>query len=331
MEFLNLCSIRKGIQFLLIVFVSLLLFACQGEEDKKTYTTVGVVNLSPVLEPIFGGFKEGMKEFGYVEGESITYIYQGATGDIDALNEAVQGVIDGGADIILSLSTPATVAAKAVIADAGIPVIFVPVTDPVGADLVDSLIHPGGDITGITIGMQERRRLEWLTRIAPDIEQIYIPYNPDDPSPVGALASIEETAVKLGVTLLPIEVRTEDEVVQAISNIPTDADAIMLLPDSFLSLHTDKIVEAANEKKIPLTVPSDVQVEAGALMAYSFRFAESGKQAARLADQILTGISPSDLPVETAEFFLVINMDAANNIGLKIPNDVLQQADTIIR
>ncbi|MFC1975999.1 ABC transporter substrate-binding protein [Chloroflexota bacterium] len=313
----------------LFIITGLLLAACGG--GQKTYT-IGVINIVPVLDSTLVGFKEGMTELGYIEGENITYVYEGATVDMGKLDSVAQGLVAADVDLILSITTPATQAAQRATATTDIPVVFVPVTDPIGAGLVDSLKQPGGNITGVTFGIQEARRLEWLVQIVPTIEQIYIPYNPEDQSPVLALETLSEAAMKLGVELITHEVRNLEEVMVAIENIPEEADAIFLLPDSLVATRASDLVEAATELQLPTSGANAEVVKAhGVLISYAMGQISSGKQAARLADQIFQGIKPADLPVETAEFYLAINLKTAEAIGLDISDEILLQADIIVR
>jgi putative ABC transport system substrate-binding protein len=311
------------------VVLGLLLTACGA--GKKNYT-IGVINIVPALDSTLDGFKEGMAELGYIEGENITYIYEGATTDIDQLDLVAQGLVEANVDLILSITTPATQAAQRATTNTDIPVVFVPVTDPVSAGLVDSLRQPGGNITGVTFGIQEGRRLEWLVQIVPTIEQVYIVYNPDDPSPVLALEAASEVAAQLGVELITREVRSPEEITAAIENIPEEADAVFSMPDSLVSTRVSDLIEAATELELPTSGANteDVKIR-GVLTSYSMEQTSSGKQAARMADQIFQGIKPADLPVETAEFYLAINLRTAEAIGVDISDDILLQADIIVR
>jgi putative ABC transport system substrate-binding protein len=207
-------------------------------------------------------------------------------------------------------------------------VVFVPVTDPVGAGIVDSLRNPGGNITGITFGAQEARRLEWLIQVAPTIEEIYVPYNPDDRSAVLALEVVSEAAVALGVELITHEARNNEEITAAVENTPGEADAIFLLPDSLLGGRATEFV--ALQLPTSAANPGDLTMH-GVLTSYGVEQSSAGKQAARLADQILQGVKPSDLPVEMADFYLAINLKTAKAIGLDVPYEILQQADIIVR
>jgi putative ABC transport system substrate-binding protein len=312
------------------IALTLLLPACLPPLP-PTYT-IGVINLSPLQETTVEGFKKGMTDLGYVEGENITYLYEGATDNIDELDAIARGLVEKDVDLILSITTPATQAAQRATAGTDIPVVFIPVTDPVGADLVDSLMHPGGNITGVTFGSQEGRRLEWLVQVAPTIEKIYVPYNPKDQGTVLALEVASAAATKLDVDLITHKVRDPEQVADAIENIPEKADAIFFLPDSLTNARVDDWIKAAIELGLPTSAPNLAAIEDGHLTAYGIDLAASARQeAARLADQILQGIKPADLPVETAEFFSAVNLKTAEAIGLEIPDEVLLQADIIIR
>jgi putative ABC transport system substrate-binding protein len=290
-----------------------------------------VINLSKNLDASVEAFKEGMTELGYVEGENITYIYEGAVG-IDQLDAVAQGLVEADVDLILSLTTPATLAAQRATADTDIPIVFAPVTDPVGPGIVDSLTNPGGNATGVTYSTQEGRRLEWLLQVVPTIEQIYIVYNPEDQSPVLALETVSETATQLGVELITREATNQEETKAAFENIPEEADAIFFLPDGVVNDNLDGWLEIAIELGLPTSVPNMVMVERGHLTTYGFDLIILAReQAARLADQILRGTKPADLPVEMADFFSALNLRTAETMGLDIPDEVLRQADIVIR
>jgi putative ABC transport system substrate-binding protein len=321
----------QWIIFILTAALSLPIIACSRTRLQETYT-IGVVNLSPLQEGTWVGFKEGMADLGYIEGENVTYLYEGATDNMDRLDPVAQGLVEADVDLILSITTPATQAAQRATAGTDIPVVFVPVTDPVGAGLVDSLRHPGGNITGVTPGTQEGRRLEWLIRVVPTIEQVYAPYNPKDRSAVLALGTVRKAAKTLGIEIITRKASTPEQVAAAFENIPEDADAIFFLPDSLINARVDDWIETAIELELPTSAPNLVAVEGGHLTTYGIDLEVAARQkAARLADQILQGIEPADLPVETAEFYSAINLKTAKAIGIDISDEVLLQADIIIR
>jgi putative ABC transport system substrate-binding protein len=320
---------RHIIVMTVLVVLGSLLSACgAGGPEART---IGVISIVPNLVNTLEGFKEGMAELGYVEGENVTYLYEGATTDMHRLDSVAQALVETDVDLILSITTPATRAAQRATAGTDIPVVFVPVTDPVGAGLVDSLRQPGGNTTGVTFGIQEGRRLEWLVRIVPTIEEIYVPYNPQDQSPVLALETLSEAATKLGIELITCEVRNPEEIMPAIENIPEEADAIFFLPDSLVATRMSDLIIAAVELQLPTSGANVEIVKDGLLTSYGMEQISSGKQAARLADQIFQGVKPADLPIEMAEFYLAINLRTAEAIGLDISDEVLRQADIIVR
>jgi putative ABC transport system substrate-binding protein len=234
--------------------------------------------------------------------------------------------------MILSVTTPATLAAKQATAGTGLPVVFAVVTDPVGAGIVDSMPRPGRNITGVAFGLQEARRLEWLIHIAPEVRQVYVPYNPNDKSPVLALKTIRNAAAKLGVNLITFKVHDNETLNKAVMNIPAEADAVFPLPDSLLGTRFTDLMTGAIKRKLPTSIPNISRVkEHNALSAFGFDQHSCGKQAAQLVDQIFKGARPADLPVETAEFYLAVNLEVANKIGLTIPDEILRQAKIIIR
>ncbi len=324
----------KFVQYLLMVLLfimtSLFLVAC-GEKEPETFS-VGIVSTAPLFDQVIEGFKDGMTEAGYIEGENLTYVYDGPLGFEPAVLDAtVQKMVEAEVDLILSFGTPGTTAAQQGTQGTAIPIVFVPLTDPVGAGFVESYRHPGGNITGVSTGGIEAARLDRLVKIAPDVEKVYIPYNESDASPVTALEEVREAASNLGVELVAVAVNDENEVIAAIENMPDNVDAIFLLPDSLVVSQFEHFLKTSFELQLPLTTPVPGHVKAGMLFHFGPQLHAAGFQTARMADQILQGTSPGDLPVEISEFFLTINLQTAEDIGLDISDDILEAASEIVR
>jgi putative ABC transport system substrate-binding protein len=319
--------VRKCFAVLSILGV-LSLAACGTTKPRAV--TIGIVNYSAPLDAIVDGFKEGMAEAGYAEGEKVTYLYDGAVSSIDALDPAIQKLVAERPDLILALTTPAAQKAKAATQGTKIPVVFAPSTDPVSSGLVDSLTHPGGNLTGIRTGGSSAKGLSWLLAIAPGTKTLFVPHDPDDSSSVVGLHELEAAAAPLGLEIRVVEVRTAEEFTAAMDAMPADVDAIFMLPAGLFTSGTPKFVEVSIARKLPILSIAR-QCERGVLISYGHDYRPIGKQVARLAQQILNGTPPADLPVETPDWYLCINLQTAQAIGLDIPNDILQQADTIIR
>jgi len=326
----------KFTKLISLIFVFTLLVACSPTSETETtdtetsVSTVGVINIASILDPVVDGLKVGMSEFDYVENETINFIYNGAVSR-DNLETEIQSLIEQEVDIIVSLTTPASITAKSLTEENQIPVVFVPVNDPLGAGIVSDLVNPGENITGIISGASETRRMEWLLTVAPDSTRIYYPYNPDDPSPVRTLEAFEELTGELDIEIVPFEVSTVELLEDAINNIPDDIDAIYLPSDSRVGSALSDWIAIAEERELPMSGSSQAHVNAGVLSSYSYSPYEAGRQSARLVDQILRGTDPGSLPVETAEPLFSINLVAASAIGLEIPENILIQSNILIR
>jgi putative ABC transport system substrate-binding protein len=196
---------------------------------------------------------------------------------------------------------------------------------------MEDLTKPGGNMTGVSLSQNQARRLELLLGMAPNTGRVFVPYNPEDAAAVSAVAQIHEIAPGLGVELVEGIARNDGEVTALLNNMPENIDAIFLVPDSIVNARINDILAVALDRKLPVSGPSTAQVEQGALTTYGFIHHKAGEQAARYANQILKGADPGELPVETAIFFLSINLSTADAIGLEVPEDILRQAEIIIR
>jgi putative tryptophan/tyrosine transport system substrate-binding protein len=312
----------------LAVLALLCLTACTT--SKPEHYVIGIVNLSPSLDAVVEGFQAGMDELGYTVGENVSYIYDGAVLDIDALDPAVQRLMEADVDLMLALTTPAALSAKKAVEGTDVPVIFVPVTDPVGSGLVESLAHPGGSVTGIRTGGSIGKGLDWLLAAAPGISRLFVLHNPADDSSTLGLEELSGHAAALGLDLVVAPVRTADAFDAALASVPEEVDAIFVLPSGFFSARGARFAEAALAHLLPTVSVSPLH-RAGLLMSYGLDYYEAGKQASRLTALVLRGAVPADLPVETAESYLGINLQTARAINLDIPDDIVGQADHIIR
>jgi putative ABC transport system substrate-binding protein len=296
----------------------------------QTYT-IGVINYTPALDTTFDGFKAGMAELDYVESENITYIYNGILDpNPEEIDAEIQSMLTQDVDLLFTLGTLPTTRAKQAVEGTHIPVIFAPLIDPVGQGIVESPRHPGGNVTGVQRGNTIPKSLEWLLILVPETTHIYVPYHPGDEVAVASISSLREATAALKVELMLGEVSSPEEVTTAIETLPKDT-AIFFVPMPSLESSTTDFVETAIECRIATTSLQPYHLETGVLVTNDIDLFSVGKQAARLANQVLHGVAPADLPVETAEIFLSINLKTANAIGLYIPDEILEQADTIIR
>jgi putative ABC transport system substrate-binding protein len=312
-----------------LIVSGLLLAACGSTTPTKTYT-IGVVNYVPVLSPVFDGFKAQMAALGYVKGKNVTYIYHGVLKPTpQVIEREVKRLLDQKVDLVLTLGTLPALAAKKVLTGTNVPVVFAPSLNPVQEGIVESVSRPGGNITGVQNGYGLPKSLEWLHKIVPQATTVYVIYHPQDDAARTSIKPLPATASSLGIALVLDPVRSPEEARATIETLPKDA-AIFLVPTPSLE-PLSALIEVAVQRGIAVGVNNSSHLQAGGVVSYGADFVAVGQQAARLADQVLQGTKPADLPVETVEYFLRINLKAATAIGLDIPEEFLRQADTVIR
>ena len=289
---------------------------------------IGVLNHAIVAEEALDGFKSGLMAQGYAEGGRVTYLYRGpVTGPaLEAEAERLAGLRP---DLFLTLSTPAAKAAFAVAKDTGTPLIFAPASDPIAIGLVNSLGRPGRNATGVTFGIQEPVRLQWLKTMLPGLRAVLVPYNPDDPSPKVSLEKIRPVAADLGIRLDLALARNVAELDSALEGMAPDVGAVFVPVDAFVASQVPRMLLTTLARGVPLTTPQRGGVVDGAFMSYGLDMKALGGQGARLAAQVFGGVPAGDLPVETAEFRLVVNMETAGRLGIQVPDHILRQAELI--
>ncbi|MBC7905964.1 MAG: ABC transporter substrate-binding protein [Rhodospirillaceae bacterium] len=292
----------------------------------KPMKVIGVLNNAVIANKSLEGLRQGLAQRGWRENETIRFLYAGPEPSPDRLRAQAREYVEQGVDLMISLSTPAGLVAREATQAAGVPLLLCPASDPVAAGLVTSLTHPGQAVTGVTFALQEPRRLEWLKRLIPNLRVIWVPFNHSDPSPTATLVRLREAAAKLDITIEIADVRSMGELSAALNTIPPSVEAIFIPSDAFLASQTQTILTAAWARGLPVTTPHREGVAQGALFSYGFDLTALGRQAARLADQILSGTPATDLPIEAAEMDLSINLVTADRLGLAVPDDVLRHA-----
>lgn len=323
-----------------LVGVMLVLAACgssDSDKDGKTEDTaktitIGVLSPAALFAPAVQGFKDGLAEQGYVEGKNVTYIYDSTVTDVQALEVALDEMLaNQNIDLFLATGTPATSLAKTKLEGKNIPVVFAPVNDPLASGLVESMVVPGGNLTGIQAPSTIGKAVEWLVKIVPSVKRIFVPHNPTDNSSVQSVTDLQKVADTLGLELVIVEASTTEEVIALSQNFPDNVDAVFLPRAGSLTNQVTRFVASANARKIPVVYAEIGSiVEDGVMIGYGSSFYEIGKQATALAVKILQGDTPAKLPVEQAETYLGINLKTAAAIGIEIPDSVLRQATQVV-
>jgi putative ABC transport system substrate-binding protein len=293
--------------------------------------------LTPAFDPLsprspFEGFRQGLRDLGYVEGESIALEYRAAEGKDERLPELAAELVHLKVDVILAEGVPAVRAAQH--ASGTIPIVFLSGTDPVGQGLVASLARPGGNITGLSFNEPELmgKRLELLKAAVPGVTRVAYLWHAA-PSSAPQLQELERAARALGVQLHPVEVRDPYPFDEAFATkAAAHADALITQPSAVFFIRRTQIVDLAARTQLPGLFPEREFAEAGGLMMYGPSIPAIVRRAATYVDRILKGAKPGDLPVEyPMKLELVINLKTAKALGLTISPSVLFQADEVLQ
>jgi putative ABC transport system substrate-binding protein len=205
--------------------------------------------------------------------------------------------------------------------------------DPVGTGLVTSLARPGGNVTGLSSLHTDSagKRFELLREVVPTLHRLAIMDNIGNPGSVVEMREIQETARRLGLDVVPVEIRRAEDIVPALEALKGHVDALIVMGDAFLNTHGARINALALDARLPTMHGSPGQVAAGGLLFYGPDYLDLFRRTAEYVDKILRGAKPADLPVEQpTKFELVINLKTAKALGLTIPQSLLLRADQVI-
>jgi putative ABC transport system substrate-binding protein len=278
-------------------------------------------------------FRQGLHEFGYIEGKNIFIEWRSADGKIKRRSELAAELVRLKMDIIVSAGPTVTRALKE--ATSTIPIVMSQDPDPVGSGFVASLARPGGNITGLASLSSENsgKQLDLMKEIVPKLSHVAIVGNSTNPGDAQALRETVLAAGPSEVYLRYLDVLDSKDIETVFQTAAKGhADAVIVLGNPILNAHRKQIVELAVKHRLPATYARPEYIESGGLMYYGTSYNDLFRRAASYVDKILKGANPADLPVEQPKKFeLIINLKAAKQIGLTIPQRVLARADRVIR
>jgi putative ABC transport system substrate-binding protein len=281
--------------------------------------------------PSLDAFRAGMATLGYVEGQSIRIEARFADGKPQRVPDLVRELLASAPDVVVAAGPQSLKTFKQ--ATKSVPIVMAIISDPVEEGLVESLAHPGGNLTGLAFENRAltTKRLEMLKEALPRISRVAVLW---DPTVGGASGYKEaETAARaLQLRLQVLEIRGPVDLESAFkASTMGRAEALLVLASPFLNGNRQTVVESASRRRLPATYESRDFVEIGGLMSYGPSFPDMYRRAATYVDKILRGAKPADLPVDQAtKFELVINVKTAKALGLTIPPPLLQRADQVI-
>ncbi len=277
-------------------------------------------------------FRQGLRDLGWVEGKSISIEYRDAEGQADRLPALAAELVGLNVDVIVTVDTPPTQAAKQ--ATSTIPIVIAVSADPVGAGLVSSLGHPGGNITGLSLLAPEtdQKNLEILKEMLPKTRRVAMIFDPKNQGMILRLNAIKTAAQKLAIEIQSIPALSPNELAGALTAAAKDPPDALIVLSPIYAAYRDEVVEFATKTKVPLSFDtSGLAGEPGALLSYGVDLSVLFRRAATFVDKILKGAEPADLPVEQpTKFELVINGATAKALDIKIPLSVLVRADKVI-
>lgn len=326
----------------LIVIFALALLAAPLPADTQQARKISRIGFlypgskaSGVSSGFLEAFRQGLREYGWVEGQNIGVEYRYAEGKYkERFPLLASELVNLKVDLIVASTTAGTQAAMQ--GTTTIPIVFNLVADPVTSGFVTSLARPGGHVTGLSHMSPELagKQLEMLTEVKPGLSRVAFLGDPDNPGVLQNFQQMQRDAQRLGLTLLPLqEMNSRETLEQALATIRRErAEAIYVHIGVTTFRYRDRIVEFTHIHKLPSMSSSERLVSDGLLMFYWPSNLESFRRLAFYVDKILRGSKPADLPVEQpTKFDLVINLKTAKALGITIPPIILYQADKVIR
>ena len=318
---------------LALVAFSLALTGCGASQETKAAKIPHIGFLSASATPSFiEALKEGFADLGYIEGETIIVDWR-VVDDQSELSGIAAEFVAQNVDVIIAGGTKAVKAAKA--HTTTIPIVMTNSGDAVGTGLVDSLAQPGGNVTGSTqVSPQlSGKRLELLKEAVPGLSKLGVLWNKDHPATTLMFAEIEKVAPQLGLELQSLEVGTENPDFEDAfeTGLMGGAQVVLVLRDPLMVKHQQQITDLAIESRLPAMYETTNFMDAGGLMSYGPSFKALYRRAATFTHKILNGANPSEMPVEhPIAFDLIINLDAAEAIGVTFPESFLNRATEMV-
>jgi putative tryptophan/tyrosine transport system substrate-binding protein len=277
-------------------------------------------------------FRSELRQLGYVEGRNIRLEYRHADGFLDRLPGLAAELVGLNPKVIVSAPLPANLALHQ--ATSTIPIVMATGADPVGFGLVQSLSHPGGNITGLTNFAEElaSKQLDLIRELLPGIARIGALVNVTNPLHVPQWQETEAAAAKASLTTVRFDYRVPEDLDRAFAKFTEQkVEAVLVPPDVTFNARREHIVELATKARLPAIYFNRLYAESGGLLSYGPNISEGYRRAAIFVDKILKGAKPGDLPIERpTSIELVINLKTAKALGLNIPNSLIGRADEVI-
>jgi ABC-type uncharacterized transport system substrate-binding protein len=293
---------------------------------------IGIIGAdATVWRPWTAALIARLREVGWIEGETVAIEYRWATGRSDRVSEIAAEFERRKVDVIVTYGSAVTILRQTI---TSIPIVFAVAFDPVRGGLVQSLAHPAGNVTGVSIQQPDLvgKRLELLRQAIPQLRRLAILADAGYAEPMLEADRVKSTAQGLGLEAARLGIWRAEDIAPAFETLRNRADALYVVSDALIATNRTRIVTLALSERLPTIMSYDDYVEAGGLMSYGPDYADLFRRAADMVDKILRGTKPGDIPVEQpTKFELAINVKTAATLGLTIPQTLLATADQVIK
>jgi ABC-type uncharacterized transport system substrate-binding protein len=322
-----------AVLLLLLLVLSLTSVPLVGEAQPTGTPRIGYLGSgkSTAVSAQAEAFRRGLRELGWIEGQTVTIEYRWAEENAERLPALIGELVQAKVNVIVLAGTAAIRTAKET--TSAIPIVFVSLADPVTLGFVPSLARPGGNMTGVASEFEElaTKQLQLLKEAIPNVSRVALLYRPEIAPAV--LTAAEASARKLGLTVRTLKVAEVAEFENAFKTARSErAGAIQVLPSPYFNAQRARLAELAARYRLPAVYEFRNYVQDGGLMSYGPSIDEMFHRMASYVDRILKGAKPGDLPIERpTKFELVINLKTAKALGLTIPQTLLLRADQVIQ
>jgi putative tryptophan/tyrosine transport system substrate-binding protein len=305
----------------------------QADKPRRIGVLMGLAESDPEGQSRIAAFRKQLHELGWTEGRNVQTDYRWAGGDVERTRAMAADLANTAPDVIVVNTPPGLAALRQ--ATQTIPIVFVQVLDASESGIVASPARPEANITGFTNFYEYAMSGKWLTllkELAPSVARVAVMQNPNHPSWDGYRRSVAPAAASLGIEVIAAGVSSPAEIDSALDALARQpAGGLLVLPDTFTTVHRDRILASAARHRLPAIYPARFFATGGGLMSYGADLVELLRLAATYVDRILRGATTHDLPVQSStKFELVISLKTAKALGLEVPPMLLARTDEVI-
>jgi putative tryptophan/tyrosine transport system substrate-binding protein len=316
-----------------LVLLATLSLPARAQTTARVHRIGYIVTATPDEQKHLTALRDGLAVLGYSEGRNYVFEARFAAGRVERLNSLAKELVDLKVDVIVTGGNPVVAAVQRGTKD--IPIVMAASRDPVVSRFVQTLSHPGGNITGLTSDPAPEiftKNVGLLKEMLPAASRIALLWNSRSPGANAYRKLALNAASELGLTLVSVEAFGRDEFEQAFATIVSErADGVVVLPDPLFFTARNQIALLAAKYKLPAVYHAKEFVEAGGLVSYGSNLVHQFRRASAFVDKILKGTKPTELPVEAAtKFELVLNLKTARDVGVAMPSSLLARADEVI-